>query len=136
MAGKFHKVLINQVDGRFTINFMGSFPNNKFALRKGQKIYLTEEEWDFVQSNYPHIVGNQVIVEGNEQVEDSTQSPDQEGDEGDQSQFFEQNTNTAKAQIRRMEAEDVSKLIDYANYEELNNKIVDALVERANELGV
>lgn len=130
---KTHKVLINQVDGRFTINFEGSFPNNKFALKKGQKIYLTEEEWDFVQSNLPKIIGNQVTIEG-----DSPESPRPEqgsgGSDVDSEEFFAQNTNKAKAQIKKMKTNDVEKLITYANENELNNKIVDALVDRSNEL--
>src|SRR5699024_7945984 len=103
---------------------------NKFALKKGQKIYLTEEEWDFVQSNLPKIIGNQVTIEGN-----SPESPKPEqGSDVDSEKFFAQNTNKAKAQIKKMKADDVEKLIAYANENELNNKIVDALVDRSNEL--
>ena len=121
-------VLINQVDGRFTINFLGAFPNNKFALKKGQKIYLSKEEFEFVQSNVPHLLGNQVILEGEEPKEPKHDHLDPE-------EFFKQHHATAKAQIKEMELKEVESLIDFANTNELDNAVVNALIKRSNELG-
>lgn len=127
---KVHKVLINKVDGRFTINFLGAFPHNKFALRKGQRIYLNEMEWDFVKNNLSHIIGNQVTIEGEE--EEVEEKKKEEGLSPEQ--YFEQHHSTARSQIKGLAKETIDEYIEYANENEINNKTVDQLIERANEL--
>lgn len=120
-------VLIVNTKGPLYINFEGAFPVNKWANPKG-KIYLTEREWDWVQVNVGHLLGNKLLVEG--------QEPDEEQAETEvDASIFKLNTNKAKAKIRRMtDIDEINGLIDYANDNEIENKIVDALVQRYNEL--
>lgn len=128
MGEEVYKTLVNESKGRFTINFKGAFPNNKWAM-PGGKIYLTKPEWDFLKVDSPHVIDEILVEEGKKPKKEKK-------DKKDLASFFEQNTNTAKSKIRKMESkEDVEELIRYANDNELNNKIVDALVKRSNELG-
>lgn len=130
MAEKIEKVLINNDIGRFTINFLGNFPN-KWA-NPGGKIYLTEKEWDFVKVNLSHILEKGFLSEeGSEKVKVKTKAKD----ETELAKFFDQNTNKAKAQVKKMELNDVNELIEYANDHEIDNALVTALMNRANELG-
>lgn len=119
-------ILVNKVEGMFTINFRGDFPN-KTARRKGQKIYLTEKEFDYVKNNYPEILGEKVVLEG-EEVKEETSNVDAES-------LFELHHAKAKKQISEMtDKKEIDDLIHYANMNELNNSVVDALVEKSNEL--
>ena len=122
--------VISLVEGRFTINFLGAFPHNKFALNKGQKISLTQEEFDFVEANLSHLFGKSIVLEGQENKVDPKSS-----DELKPEEFFKLHHAKAKAQIKELELKDVDSLIDYANDNEIDNTVVTALVERSNELG-
>ena len=128
------KVLINKTPGRFTINFMGAFPNNKWTAKKNGKIYLTDREWEWVQTNIPHIIEKGLlVVEGSKQEKEVNQN---EQNEINPEAFFKQHHAKAKSQISKMtNLDDINKLIDYANDNELEGSVVDALVERANQLG-
>ena len=121
-------VLISQVNGRNTINFLGAFPVNKFALKRGQRIYLSEAEYEFVKSNVPHLLDSKFILEGQ-------QPKEPENDQLTPEDFFKLHHAKAKSQIKEMELEKVESLIDFANMNELDNAVVNALIKRSNELG-
>lgn len=132
MEEKVEKILINNRIGKMTINFMGSFPNNKWVKNKGDKFYLNKREWEWVKSNIPDVLESGALIEEGKESELITD------DDGEKKlkEFFAMHTNKAKAKIKKMDSiKEIDELIDYANDNELENKIVDALVERANELG-
>ncbi|MGG1547149.1 hypothetical protein ABE347_06620 [Bacillus paralicheniformis] len=126
------KVLINKTPGRMTINFLGAFPQNKWTNKENGKIYLTEKEWEWVQTNIPHVLEKGFLIEEGSVTNVKTDSDKAKEFES----FFKQHVNKAKAQIAKMDdLDEINALIDYANDHEIDNKAVDALVERANELG-
>lgn len=127
-------VLINKHRLPLTINFQGIFPNNKRAVTNG-KFYLTEKEWEWVQHNLSYLIDSgMVVLEGSEETEEKTETTSDQ--EKAHKEFFEQHVNKAKAKVSKMEdLEEINALIEYANDNEINNKAVDALIERANKLG-
>lgn len=126
------KVLINKTLGRMTINFLGAFPQNKWTNKENGKIYLTGKEWEWVQTNIPHVLEKGFLIEEGSVTNVKTNSDKAKEFES----FFKQHVNKAKAQIAKMDdLDEINALIDYANDHEIDNKAVDALVERANELG-
>ncbi|MEM5838869.1 hypothetical protein [Bacillus sp. LMB3902] len=126
------KVLINKTPGRMTINFLGVFPQNKWTNKENGKIYLTGKEWEWVQTNIPHVLEKGFLIEEGSVTNVKTNSDKAKEFES----FFKQHVNKAKAQIAKMDdLDEINALIDFANDHEIDNKAVDALVERANELG-
>jgi hypothetical protein len=131
MEGK-EIVLINNTGGRNTVNFKGTFPQNKWTGKKGGKIYLTEREFEWLEINHPHALGKSWIVEGSGQKVEVEEKTDEER----HAEFFKQHVNKAKSKIAKMESlDEINELIEYASFNEIDNKAVDTLIERANELG-
>ena len=130
---KAHKTLVNKTKSRIAINFLGAFPNNKWANTDG-KIYLSEEEWDWVQTNIPHWLEKGKLVEAGSENDKPVKSTSDE--EKEMQEFFEKHTNSAKSVISKMtDVEQIDKLIEYGNDNDVHNKkIVDLLAKRYNEL--
>jgi len=127
-------VLINKHHIPLTINFMGVFPNNKSAV-PGGKFYLTDREWEWIQHNQKQIVEKKMVVLEGSEGSDEKVNTVKDQDEV-KAKFFDQHVNKAKSQIAKMDnIDEINELINYANDNEINNKAVDALIERANELG-
>lgn len=134
-------VLISNVDGRFTINFMGAF-QNKWTKGKGGKLYLSEREFEFFKLNYPHLLENKTVSVLGQEKEESAKENDGEKDQDkndqeiDPKEFFEQHTNKIKSQVKEMDNKDqIDKLLEYADENDITTKAVDALMDRYNELG-
>lgn len=125
--------LINKSGCKQYINFAGVFPHNKWARANG-KVYLTEKEWEWCEINIPASLEKGLwVLEG---AEDPKKGADDIDPEAKKADFFKQHVNKAKAQVAKMEdLAEVNALIDYANDNEIDNKTVDALIERANKLG-
>jgi hypothetical protein len=115
-------VLINKgCKGKFTINFMGAFPQNKWAMPNG-KIYLNDKEMDFVKATYPHVLGKQLVLEG------------QEPEVKKEDDFFKLHHTQWKSQVAEMSIEEVESKLAEANEKGIEGKIVEALKVRQEEL--
>ncbi|WP_257064285.1 hypothetical protein [Priestia megaterium] len=126
-------VLINKSGTKLYINFKKAFPQDKSA-KDGAKIYLTPKEWEWCQFNIPETLEKGLLVlEGSEEAEKETENPNSK--QAKLAEFFDQHVNKAKSQAAKIESlDEVNALIDYANDNEIDNKAVDALIKRANEL--
>ena len=128
-------ILISNYEGRFTINFMGAFPTNKWTNKKGGKIYLTPREAEWVELNLSHLLDKGKIYWEADGVQEINDDSVGKLSEDEKAEFFELNTNTAKAKVRRMkDIKIVNELIDYANENEIESKVLDYLVDKANAL--
>lgn len=128
MAENQEIVLVNKSMGRFTINFQGVFPRNKFAKKDG-KIYLTDKEFDYVKSTFPH------VLEGEEKVlylENELAALEQA--EEDIKKFFEQKPAKIKAAIAKMDEKEAESKLNYAQLNEVDDEIVKAIEDRILEL--
>lgn len=123
MAEEKEIVLINKAGQLFTINFMGAFPINKWANPDG-KYYLTPKEYDFVKANYSHILGKQLVHEG-EEGETYNQI-----DEVSPDAFFTMHHTKQKAAIKEMSDEKLQELLEYADLNEINKKIVKEIEDQ------
>lgn len=116
-------VLINKAGQLFAINFQGAFPLNKWANADG-KIRLTEPEYEFVQTEYPHILGKQLVLEGQEPEgynENDSLSPEA---------FFLLQHNKAKSVMKELSDEKLKELIDYADLNDIKKAIVKELEDQ------
>lgn len=127
-------VLISNVDYTLVINVGSS--EDKVSRRKGTKMYLNEREADYVRFNYGESLENGLFYFQGEEVElNEAKINNTALSTSEKEEFFELNTNTAKAKVRKMtDLKAIDELIEYANNEEIESKIVDALVKRYNEL--
>ena len=128
MAEEKEIVLVNKTNHLFTINFMKVFPTNKWALPDG-KYYLTQKEYDFVKSNYGHILGKKLVLEG-EEAEGYN-----EIDELSPEAFFVMHHTKQKAAIKEMSDDKLQDLLDYADLHDITKKIVKEIEDQylANE---
>ena len=128
MAEEKEIVLINKAGQLFTINFMGAFPINKWANPDG-RYYLSPKEYDFVKSNFSHLLGKQLVLEG-EEGEGYNQV-----DEVSAEAFFTMHHTKQKAAIKEMSDEKLQDLLDYADLNDITKKIVKEIEDQylANE---
>lgn len=125
-------VLINKSKGKLTINFQGAFPQNKSAAKDG-KIYLSDKEFDWVKSTYPHILegkSQRLFKEGEEP------SGSQGGASGsdDNAAFFAQHHSKVKSAIKEMSEEEAEAKLKYAQLNDVSEGTVKALEDRILEL--
>lgn len=124
-------VLVNKAKGRFTLNFQGAF-QNKTAVRDG-KFYLTEKEFDYVKTNYPHILEGEtqrLFKEGEEPTYTGAGTSTQD----ENAAFFAQHHTKVKSAISQMEAEEADAKYRYAQGHDVSAAIVKALEDRILEL--
>jgi hypothetical protein len=129
VAEKNEIVLINKTKGRFTINFQGSFPQNKFAAKDG-KFFLSQKEMDFVKATYPH------ILEGKEKclyLEDELSSFI-EVSGADNETFFAKHHSKVKSAIAKMGEEEAQEKYEYAQLHDVSETIIKALEDHILEL--
>lgn len=125
-------VLVNKSKGRFTINFQGAFVN-KHAVKDG-KFYLTEKEYDFVKSTYPHILeGKTKRLYLESELDESGKA---ESIEQTDKEFFAQHHNTVKKAISKMDKSELEKKYKYVKLheDEVSPSIVKAIEDRMLEL--
>jgi len=120
-------VLVNKARGRFTINFQGAF-QNKSAVHNG-KFYLSQKEFDFVKSTYPH------ILEGDTQrlFPEGEEPKNFNGLEMSNEEFFAQNTNKIKAAIKEMDESELDERYNYAQLNDASDAVIKALENRILE---
>lgn len=109
---------------------------DKISRKKGTTLYLTEEEADYVRFNYPDSLENGVFYFEGEEIElNEAKETGKLMNIDDKAEFFKLHTNSAKAKIKKIDdTKLIDELIDYANDNEIEGKVVDALVKRYNEL--
>ncbi|QJT70418.1 hypothetical protein [Microcystis phage MaeS] len=123
-------VLINKSRGKFTINFQGAFPVNKVAA-KDAKLYLTEREYEWAQSNIPHVLeGDNKRLYLESELEASPEQDDYLSDE----EFFKQHHTKVKAGIAKMELEEAESRYRYVQLNEVTEAVKKALEDRLLEL--
>jgi hypothetical protein len=125
-------VLINKSKGKFTINFQGAFPQNKWAVRDG-KIHLSEKEYEWVKATYPHILkgdSQRLFKEG----EEPAKAAGSASGEDENKAFFSQHHNKVKSAIKEMDEEEAQAKLNYAQLNDVSDGVVKALEDRILEL--